>query len=581
MLKTLAKSIRQYKKQTVITPCIMVVEAAMEILIPFMMSLLLGELERASGAGVAVDMGTVFLYAGLMVLMAIISMAAGVLGGFLAAQASTGFAANVRGDMYRKIQTYAFKNIDKFSTSSLITRLTTDVTNVQNAYQMMTRMFIRSPIMFIFASAMSFVVNPKIAWIFILAAVVMGLVVVFIMFKAMPSFRMMFKKYDRLNAVAQENLTGIRVVKSYVREEHEIEKYRRATQEVYDNSVKAEKWITLLMPAVQCIMYITMILLFLLGGNQYLSGELDISDLTALLQYAMQILTGVIMLAVVLNFFAIAKPSADRMAEVLKEEPDLTSPADRAVKTVENGDIDFTGVTFSYTEQGEKILQNVNLHVSSGETVGIIGGTGSAKSTLVSLIPRLYDVSDGEVKVAGRNVKEYDLTVLRDNVAMVLQKNVLFSGSITENLKWGNENATQEEIEEACRMAQATEFIERLPGGYDYRLEQGGVNVSGGQKQRLCIARALLKKPKIIIFDDSTSAVDTKTDALIRSELKKALPDCTKIFIAQRISSVRDADKIVVLDEGRIVGVGTHEELLKDNEIYRDVYDSQMKGGEE
>lgn len=580
MLKTLSKSIRQYKKPTIITPCVVVFESAMEILIPFVMSYLLKVLESASGAA-SVDFGTVALYGGIMAAMSVASMLAGVIGGVLASQASTGYAANLRQDMYEKIQTYSFGNIDKFSTASLITRLTTDVTNVQNAYQMMTRMFVRAPIMFICATIMSFVVNPSIAWLFVGAAVVMALVVVLIMNKAMPNFQKMFRKYDDMNAVAQENLTAIRVVKSYVREDRETEKYKKATQDVYDFSVKAEKWIIALMPTVQAILYITMLLLFLFGGNMYLGGGMELSDLTALLSYATQILTGVIMFAMVLNFMAIAKPSAERIAEVLEEESRLENP-ENPVKEVADGSIDFENVSFTYDSAAEEdVLKNVNLHIRSGETIGIIGGTGSAKSTLVSLIPRLYDVKEGEVKVGGVDVRQYDLETLRNNVSMVLQKNVLFSGSITENMKWGKEDATSEEIREACREAQAEEFIERIPEKYDYDLGQGGVNVSGGQKQRLCIARALLKNPKIIIFDDSTSAVDMKTDALIREALKTAEPNCTKIIIAQRVASVQEADRIVVMNDGKISGFGTHEELLRDNEVYREVYFSQNKGGEE
>lgn len=587
MIKTLAKSVRQYKTPTIVTPFIMILEAAMEILIPFAMSLLLGHLESVQAGTTELQMSVVLKYGGLMVLMSFASMASGVLGGVFGARASGGFATNLRQDMYENIQRFSFSNIDKFSTASLITRLTTDVTNVQGAYQMMIRLLVRAPIMFVFATIMSFVVNASIAGIFVGAAAVMALVVVFIMSKAMPSFQKMFKKYDKLNAVAQEDLTAIRVVKSYVREDREIEKYNKATQEVYDFSIKAEKWIVAMMPVVQGIMYLNMILLFLFGGSLILAGGLEVSDLTALLSYATQILSGVMMFAMALNFIAIAKPSADRIAEVLEETSALTSP-ENAVTEVIDGSIDFENVNFAYDDEEKKenpaeedVLRNIDLHISSGETIGVIGGTGSAKSTLVSLIPRLYDAKSGCVKVGGRDVREYDLKTLRDNVAMVLQKNVLFSGSITENMKWGNENATAEEIEEACRQAQATEFIERMPGGYDYDLGQGGVNVSGGQKQRLCIARALLKNPKIIIFDDSTSAVDMKTDALIRAELAKAAPACTKIIIAQRIASVQEADRIVVMDDGKIAGVGTHEELLENNEIYRDVYYSQVKGGEE
>ena len=579
MLKTLSKSIRQYTKQTVITPCIMVVESAMEILIPYVMSLLLRVLQTTQELHSLLL--SVALYGGIMAVMALISMGAGVLGGKLAAEASAGFAANLRQDAYEKIQKYSFSNLDKFSTSSLITRLTTDVTNVQMAYQMMIRMMVRAPIMFVFASVMSFVVNPSIAWLFIASAVVMALVVIFVMSKAIPQFQKMIKKYDKLNSVAQENLTAVRVVKSFVREGYEIEKYKEATGEVYDFSIKAEKWIITLMPTVQTVIYITMFLLFFFGGNMYLSGSLQIPDLTALLTYAMQILSGVMMFSMVLNFMAIAKPSAERIVEVLNEEVDLVNPVS-PVYEIPDGSIAFENVNFSYNAQSEEdVLKGITLSIRSGETVGVIGGTGSAKTTLVSLIPRLYDVKSGSVKVGGVDVRNYDLTALRDGVAMVLQKNVLFSGSIQENMLWGNEEATMPEIQAACRSAQAEEFIERMPEKYGYDLGQGGVNVSGGQKQRLCIARALLKNPKIIIFDDSTSAVDMRTDALIRAELKNTLPDCTKIIIAQRIASVQDADRILVLDDGEAVGFDTHERLLQTNAIYREVYNSQTQGGEQ
>lgn len=580
MLKTLVKSIRQYKKQTIATPCLMICEAVMEIVIPYIMSLLLGVLQDAEAAGTAVDMGSVWMYGGIMVALAILSLVLGGLGGLLAAQASAGFSANLRHDMYEKIQTYSFTNIDRFSTSSLITRLTTDATNVQQAFQMLIRMFVRTPVMFIMAIVMSFIVNPTIAWLFIVAAVVMAVVVVFIMLKAIPNFQRMIKKYDKLNAVTQENLTAIRVVKSYVREDYETEKYKDATQQAYDCAIAAEKWMVTLMPAVQAILYVTMFLLFFLGGNMYLGGTLQIADLTALLTYAMQILTSVIMLAMVLNFWSIAKPSAERIVEVLNEESTMKDP-ENPVCEVKDGSIDFNNVRFLYEgSTGEDVLKDVNLHIRSGETIGIIGGTGSSKTSLVSLIPRLYDVSEGSVQVGGVDVRDYSIETLRNNVAMVLQKNVLFSGSIEKNMRWGKEDATIEEIEEACRQAQAQDFIERKAQKYDYDLGQGGVNVSGGQKQRLCIARALLKNPKVIIFDDSTSAVDTKTDAKIRAELKKAAPDCTKIFIAQRISSVQDADRIIVMDAGRVVGFDTHENLLRSNEIYQDVYYSQVKGGD-
>ena len=581
MLKTLAKSVRQYKKQTIATPCIMVVEAAMEILIPYIMSLLLKVLQDAQSANMPVDLGMVAMYGGIMIAMALLSAAAGIVGGMLASQASAGYAANLRQDMYEKIQSYSFVSIDKFSTSSLITRLTTDITNVQMAYQMMTRMMVRAPIMFVFAIVMSFVVNAQIAWIFVGAAVVMALAVVFIMSRAIPGFQKMLVKYDDMNGVAQENLTAVRVVKSYVRENYEIEKYKKATKAAYDFSVRAQKWLVTLMPAVQTVIYVTMFLLFAFGGNLYFGGDLQISDLTALLTYATQILTGVMLFAMVLNFMALAKPSAKRIAEVLEEEVDLKNP-ENAVTQVADGSVDFENVGFSYDKNAdEEVLKGIDLHIRSGETVGIIGGTGSAKSSLVSLIPRLYDVTEGSVRVGGVDVRAYDLETLRNNVAMVLQKNVLFSGSIEENMSWGDEGASFEEIQAACRAAQAEEFIERIPEKYEYDLGQGGVNVSGGQKQRLCIARALLKKPKILIFDESTSAVDTRTDALIRDALKKTEADCTKIIIAQRIASVQDADRIVVMDDGKIAGIGTHEQLLTDNAIYREVYESQVKGGEE
>ena len=594
MIKTLAKSIRQYKGKAIATPIVMIGEAAMEILIPYVMSLLLAVIDPNSGAneqtawlqamvsGITQNpLGQVAFYGGIMFLMAVLSMLCGVLGGKLASEASAGFVANLRNDMYSAIQRYSFSNIDKFSTSSLITRLTTDATNVQMCFQMMIRMLIRSPMLFLFASVMSFSIAPDIAWLFIGAAVLMALAVVFIISRAQPNFKKMFEKYDKLNSVAQEDLTGIRVVKSYTREEHEIEKYEHATREVYEYSVKAEKWLNTMMPVVQIIVYAVMLCVLGFGGSQIISNTgLTVPNLTALLSYSTQILSGIMMVAMVLNFFAMSMNSAKRIAEILEEVPTI-SDKEAAVREMKDGSIDFENVSFSYREGGKDVLQNIDLHISSGETIGIIGGTGSAKSSLVQLIPRLYDVSAGEVKVGGVNVKDYEVQFLRDNVSMVMQKNVLFSGSIKENLKWGNEFATDEEIEAAAASAQAKEFIDNLPEGYDYDLGQGGVNVSGGQKQRLCIARALLKNPKIIIFDDSTSAVDTRTDALIRGALRTQSPDLTKIIIAQRIASVQDADRIIVMDDGKISGFDTHENLLKTNEIYREVYESQMKGGDD
>ena len=562
------KSVRQYKSRAILTPVVMVIEAAMEILIPFVMTLLVGVIEDAQEAGrnlIQEDFVKIAIYGGIMFVLGIVSLASGVFGGKLASEASAGFAANLRQDAYDKIQTFSFANIDRFSTSSLITRLTTDITSVQMSF-----------------SIMAFIIEPGIAWIFLVAAAILFVLVLLIMNAAQPNFRQMFKKYDRLNAVAQENLTGIRVVKSYVLEGPEIDKYQKATQEVYDYSVRAEKLTAAMSPVVQVIMYVTMIILLAVGGASIVGGDLKIADLTGLLSYATQILSGVMMVAMVLTFIAMSRPAMERISEILSEESTIEDPAD-PVFEVKDGAIEFDHVSFAYRKggEGEDVIKDVSLKIASGETIGIIGQTGSAKTTLVSLIPRLYDATEGSVKVGGRDVKEYDLTVLRDSVAMVLQKNVLFSGSVAENLRWGKEDATQEELEFACKQACADEFIEQLPGKYEYDLGQGGVNVSGGQKQRLCIARALLKSPKVLILDDSTSAVDTKTDSRIRAALREHAPDVTKIIIAQRINSVQDADRILVLDAGRVSGFGTHEELLKTNEIYRGIYESQVRGGDD
>lgn len=593
MVKTLAKSIRQYKGESIATPLFMTGEAALEIFIPYVMSLLLtvidptdttvhsAWLQKLIENITASQVGQVALYGVVMFFMAVLSMACGVLGGKLGADASAGLAANLRDDMYSIIQEYSFANIDKFSTSSLITRLTTDVTNIQMCFQMMIKMLIRAPMLFLFAAIMSFAIAPDIAVIFIAAAVVMALAVVFIISRAQPNFKKMFEKYDKLNSVAQEDLTGIRVVKSYVREDHEIEKYEHATKEVYDYSVKAEKWLNVMTPVVQIIIYAVMIFVLAFGGSQIIAGTgLTVPNLTALLSYSTQILSGILMVAMVLNYIAMSVNSGRRIAEILNEQPTLCNK-ENPVKKMIDGSIDFNNVSFAYKKDGKNVLQNINLHILSGETIGVIGGTGSAKSSLVQLIPRLYDVTEGQIKVGGVDVRDYDVTYLRDNVSMVLQKNVLFSGSIKENLKWGNEFATDEQIEQAAKAAQAQEFIMGNADGYDYDLGQGGVNVSGGQKQRLCIARALLKNPKILIFDDSTSAVDTRTDALIRQALREHSPEVTKIIIAQRISSVQDADRIIVLDNGKVTAFDTHENLLKNSAIYRDVYESQMKGGDD
>lgn len=587
MIKKLLKSVREYKTASIIVPVLMAVEAIMEIVIPFLMTFIVGELQRvaeSTDSNVTVNMNTIIICGVLMLVCAVGALIAGAAGAKLAAKASCGFAHNLREDMYNNLQTFSFANIDNYSTASLITRITTDVTNVQNAYQMAIRMLIRAPILFIASIIMTCFIEPLMALLFAGAAIVLGIVVSVCMFKVTPYFRTMFKKYDTLNAVVQEDLTAIRVVKSYVREDTEIAKMKKATGDVYTYSVKAERILTIMMPSVMLVMFIVNIFVLTLGSNMsmgYISGAVDPTEMQTLFQYSAQILSGVIMVAMCLNFIALSRGSAERIVEVLDEKTTLPKSKEQ-IKEVKDGSIDFDGVEFCYSQKADvAVLKDIDLHIKSGETIGIIGATGSGKSSLVSLIPRLYDPSKGTVKVGGLDVRKYNLDALRNSVAMVLQKNVLFSGTVAENLRWGDENATDEQVREAAVQACADEFIQQLPGGYNYDLGQGGVNVSGGQKQRLCIARALLKHPKIIIFDDSTSAVDTKTDAIIRENLRKYAPETTKIIIAQRIASVEDADRIIVVDEGRIDGIGTHEELLKNNEIYREVYESQVKGGEE
>ena len=587
MIKKLLKSVREYKTASIIVPVLMAVEAIMEIVIPFLMTLIVGELQTVAEdvTGTAeVNLTVIIVVASLMIVCAVIALIAGSVGAKLAAKASCGFAHNLREDMYNNLQSFSFANIDNYSTASLITRITTDVTNVQNAYQMAIRMLVRAPILFIASIIMTIVLEPVMALIFAGAAIVLGVVVAFCMYKVVPYFRTMFKKYDVLNAVVQEDLTAIRVVKSYVREDREISKMKKATGDVYTYSVKAERILTIMMPSVMLVMFIVNIIILTMGSNMYVGnipGNIQPSELQTLIQYSAQILSGVMMVAMCLNFIALSRGSAERIVQVLEETTTLPR-SEEQLTDVKDGSIDFDGVEFRYSQKADvAVLKDIDLHIASGQTVGIIGATGSGKTSLVSLIPRLYDVSKGSVKVGGIDVRRYNLDALRNTVAMVLQKNVLFSGTIAENLRWGDENATDEQIREAAEQACADEFIQNLPGKYDYDLGQGGVNVSGGQKQRLCIARALLKHPKIIIFDDSTSAVDTKTDATIRENLRKYAPQTTKIIIAQRVASVQDADKIIVLDEGRISGIGTHEELLACNEIYREVYESQVKGGEE
>ncbi len=585
MIKTLFKSIREYKLPSILCPVVMVGEAVMEILIPYFMTKVVGQFTAVSrGLQTALDINVILTYSGLMVLCAVFALLCGIWGGKLAAKASCGFAHNLREDMYNNLQSYSFANIDKFSTSSLITRITTDVTNVQNAYQMCIRMLVRAPVLFVSAVVMSAIIEPMMAIIFACAAIFLAVLVFVCMFKVMPYFRTMFKKYDDLNAVVQEDLTAIRVVKSYVREDREISKMQTASGELYKYSVKAERILTVMMPCVTLIMYIVNILIFTLGSNMQvgnISGAVSPENMQTLIQYSVQILSGVIMVAMCINFISLSKGSMERICEVLDEKSTLSEPVS-PVTEIKDGSVDFENVCFAYAKSADDhVLTNVNLHISPGETVGIIGATGSGKTSLVSLIPRLYDVTEGSVKVGGVDVREYDMDTLRNKVAMVLQKNVLFSGTVAENLRWGDENATDEELRIAARQACAEEFIDGLPGGYNYDLGQGGVNVSGGQKQRLCIARALLKKPHVIIFDDSTSAVDTKTDAEIRGALKKYAPDTTKIIIAQRVASVQDADKIIVMDDGAISAVGKHDELLKTSDIYREVFQSQVKGGSE
>lgn len=582
MIKTLLKSLREYKKSSLLCPIFMASEAAMDIVIPFLMTFVIKEMEQLSkDAAYQVNLAKIAGLLIAMLLCALFALLTGIKGGKLAAKASSGLAHNLREDMYEKIQSFSFANLDHFSTASLITRVTTDVTNVQTAYQMCLRTIVRSPMMVIVAMIMTCLIEPSISLTFLVATILISIIVILCMKKAIPYFKKMFAKYDNLNLVVEEDLTAIRVVKSYVREDREIEKMHGATTAVYQYDIKAEKILTFMTPCVTWVMFLLNILVLLAGSHMAvgnLSGRVTAADLQTLIAYSTQILTSVLLISMCVNSLSIAQGSLSRIHEVLVEQPTLHNP-DTPVTEVKDGSVEFHHVAFSYTQNAEKcVLKDIDLMIASGETVGIIGGTGSGKSTLVSLIPRLYDTTQGEVKVGGVDVRKYDLHTLRNKVAMVLQNNVLFSGSVADNLRWGDEGATDEELRHATKQAQAEEFVDAFPEGFGYDLGQGGVNVSGGQKQRLCIARALLKKPDVIIFDDSTSAVDTKTDALIRDALKKYAPQTTKIIIAQRVSSVQDADKILIMDEGRIVSVGTHEELLHSSEIYRDLYLSQMQG---
>ena len=580
MIKTLLKSVREFKKPSVITPLCMVLEVLMESLMPIFMAMLIDN--GINGNGGEGDLGYILIMSGVLVVCCIISLLGGFGGGKYGAIASTGFAANLRKDMFHKIQEYSFANIDKFSTAGLVTRLTTDVQRVQDAYQMILRIAVRAPITLIMSLVMAFFINVELSLIFLAAIPILAIGLLLIMKTVHPVFEKVFKKYDRLNGVVQENVSGMRVVKSFVREEHEVEKFKAVSGEIYEGFSFAEKVLAFNGPLMSFCMYGVMLAIAWFGANLVVPNEIiTTGELMSMITYAMQILSSLMIASMIFVMLTMSRASAERICEVLKEESTITSP-ENAVKEVKDGSILFKNVSFSYKKDSEKpALSDIDITINSGEVVGIIGGTGSAKSTLVQLIPRLYDVNKGEIIVGGRNVKDYDLDTLRDSVAMVLQKNVLFSGTIKENLRWGNKDATDEEIRHACKLAQADSFIEGFPDKYDTYIEQGGANVSGGQKQRLCIARALLKNPKIIILDDSTSAVDTATDALIRDAFRKEIPEITKLIIAQRITSVMDADKIIVLEGGKVAGIGTHEELLKNNEIYREVYTSQQKGGEE
>ena len=577
MIKKLASYIKEYKKASILTPIFVVLEVVMEVIIPLLMSKIIDVGIPNSDIKYILEIGI------LLTISAIMSLLFGMLSGRFAAKASSGFAKNLRQGMFYKIQEYSFENIDKFSTSSLITRLTTDVTNVQMAFMMIIRILVRGPVMLIASLFMAFSIDVRLSCVFLVAIPVLGVALFYIAIKAHPNFEKVFKKYDKLNSVVQENVGGIRVVKAYANEEHEEKKFDNVNNEVYNYFKKAEKIIAFNSPIMQFVVYFSVLIISWLGAKYIIGGTFQTGQLSSLITYAWQILMSLMMLSMVFVMIIMAQSSAERIVEVLDEEPAIKNKKN-AIKTIKDGSITFENVSFAYSDEKDPnkyALQDINLEIKSGETIGIIGGTGSSKSTLVQLIPRLYDATKGTVKVGGVNVKDYDMESLRDAVSMVLQKNVLFSGTISENLRWGDKNADDEELEKACELAQADSFIEEFPEKYDTKIDQGGTNVSGGQRQRLCIARALLKKPKILILDDSTSAVDTKTDSYIRKAFREKIPNTTKIIIAQRVTSVEDADRIIVLDEGKIRGIGTSRELLKTNKIYQEVYNSQMKGGEE
>ena len=577
MIKKLAKFIKEYKKATIATPIFVILEVVMEVIIPLLMAKIIDVGIQNSDIHYILEIGI------LLIISAIMSLAFGMLSGKFAAKASAGYAKNLRKEIFHKVQDYSFENIDKFSTSSLVTRMTTDVTNVQMAFQMIIRILVRGPIMMIFALLMVASISAKLSLIFLIAIPILGVILYIIATKAHPIFEKVVKKYDKLNRVVQENLNAIRVVKAYVREDTEEKKFKEVNDEVYTNFKRAEKIVAFNSPVMQLTIYTCILFISWIGAKLIVGGDMQTGQLSSIITYAWQILSSLMMISMVFVMVIISQSSAERIVEVIDEEPTIKNP-EKPIEEVKDGSISFKDVSFCYSDEKDEnkfALEHINLDIKEGETIGIIGGTGSSKSTLVQLIPRLYDATKGEITVGGVNVKDYDIHALRDSVAMVLQKNVLFSGTIAENLRWGKKNADLEELEDVCKLAQADSFIQEFPSKYDTVLDQGGTNVSGGQKQRICIARAILKKPKILILDDSTSAVDTKTDALIRKAFREEIPNTTKIIIAQRVSSIEDADKIIVLNEGKIDGIGTSEELLKTNEIYREVYESQKKGDDE
>lgn len=578
VIKKLTHSVREYKKLSIITPILISLEVIIECIIPFITATLVNKIKGGCG------LSTIIEYGILLIVMAVLSLTFGGIAGSTSATASCGFAKNLRKDMFYNIQNYSFGNIDKFSSSSLITRMTTDVTNVQNAYMMLIRVAIRSPLMLIFAFAMAFIMGGRMAWIFLVVVPILAIGLAIVIYKTFPLFRKVFKKYDNLNKSIQENIKGMRVVKSFVREDYEQKKFEVAAEDVCRDFTRAERILAFNGPLMQFCMYVVMVFVLSFGSYTIISSkglDFDIGQFSAILTYSFMILNSLMMLSMVFVMMTLAGESAKRIVEVLNEKSTLTNP-ENPEYSVKDGSISFENVSFKYYDKAERmVLSNINLEIKSGETIGIIGGTGSSKSSLIQLIPRLYDATEGTVKVGGIDVKKYDLDTLRNQVAVVLQKNILFSGTIKENLRWGNKDATDEELAEVCKLACADEFINQFPKGYDSYVEQGGANLSGGQKQRLCIARALLKKPKILILDDSTSAVDTKTDAKIRKAFREYIPETTKIIIAQRTASVADADRIIVMDKGTINGIGTHKQLLSENAIYQEIYYSQNKAGDE